>query len=346
MRIPGYLLAAAMLIAPLAYGAEVPVIVDDAAITSRIESMYLLNTKLNPLDINTTTVDGVVTITGSVKNQAQKDLAEELAFSVEGVKKVENNITVISLVIGEKERRTWKGRVEDKTVTTSVRARLLYHSQLKGLTIGVATVNCVVTLSGVVASDLQRQLIVDITKETRAVKGVVDNLTVRGREDATATQFVGQQFTDEWLESRVETAIVVNRHLSIRELDVEVNDGVCYLTGSVASEDRRELAGQIAGNLQGITEVDNQITVRSGEAEIIPGTKPEKGPVNPKVKGKGRAVRHNSRDKAPATEGEPFNPAPDAQPEAPAQDEELLLEPLDLANPAEPRVEANTLPAP
>ena len=51
-----------------AYGAGA---VSDAAITAEVEASFLLHEKLNPFDINTTTVDGTVTLTGAVANEEQ-----------------------------------------------------------------------------------------------------------------------------------------------------------------------------------------------------------------------------------------------------------------------------------
>jgi len=58
----------AILMAALAVpaGAAVRTAAKDALITGRIESTFLLNEQLNPFNINTTTKNGVVTLTGSV----------------------------------------------------------------------------------------------------------------------------------------------------------------------------------------------------------------------------------------------------------------------------------------
>ena len=49
--------------------------VSDAAITTRIETMFLLNEHLSAFEINTGTQRGVVTLRGGVETQIQKDLA-------------------------------------------------------------------------------------------------------------------------------------------------------------------------------------------------------------------------------------------------------------------------------
>lgn len=257
---------ASMLSAP---GEQVVTSIEDSAITTQIETLYLLNEHLNPFNINTTTHSGNVMLTGSVNDEVQKELAEDLALGVKGVAFVDNRLVVINTVIGEKERRTWKQRVADRALSASVKTRLLFNGEFKGLKIGISTINSVVTLYGVVPTEEHATTMTKIAAETKGVKDVVNSLTVRRRDDAyDAVRGAGRQISDEWIESRVETAVLLNRHLSIRELDVEVDDGICILTGSVNSEAKKELAGEIASSIRGVGEVRNNIIVRDGE-EVV-----------------------------------------------------------------------------
>ena len=127
----------------------------DASITAQIETTFLFNRHLSPFNINTTTSDGVVTLTGAVADEVQRELAENIAASVEAVDSVVNNITVMGTVLTERPKRTWRQRIDDMTVSASVRSRLLYNKEFKGLKIGVASELGVVSLYGVVASEDQ-----------------------------------------------------------------------------------------------------------------------------------------------------------------------------------------------
>lgn len=254
-------LLVAVITGALCTASEVSAEVDDAATTARIETMFLLNEQLSPFNINTTTNDGRVTLTGSVNDEVQRDLAEELARSAKGVKSVENHITAVPTVIGEKERRGFKQRWNDRTLSASIRSRLLYHRQFKGLRIGVSTVNGVVTLHGVVGTQEQKETIGTVTADTKGVERVVNNLTVSPKKEMDPVQNIGRQFSDEWVEGRVETAILLNKHLSVGALNVEVDDGVCILTGTVNSEAKRKLAEDVALSIQGVEKVRNEIRV-------------------------------------------------------------------------------------
>lgn len=240
--------------------------VEDTTITARIETLYLLDQHLNPLNINTTTRNGHVMITGTVNDEVERELAEDLALGVKGVRFVDNQLAVINTVVGEKEKRTWRQRIEDRSVSAAVKARLLYNGQFKGLKIGITTVNNVVSLYGVVPSEEHSEKIAYIAMETKGVREVVNDLQVRPKDPSDPILGVGRQISDEWLESRVETAFLLNRHLSTREVDVEVDDGICILTGSVNSEEKQRVAGDIARSIQGVKDVRNHITVRGNES--------------------------------------------------------------------------------
>lgn len=241
----------------------------DTAITARIETLFAVNEYLSPLNINTTTQNGLVTLTGSVEDEIQKDLAEDLAKTVDGVTEVRNNLTVVGTVVSERPRKGWREVINDMTLNAAIRSRLLYNKELKGLKIGVSTEKGVVTLHGVVNTHFQKEHIEKVVMETRGVERVVNNLTVHERSPAPPLDAVTQKVSDEWVEKRVQTAVVFNRHLSIRNLNVNVNNGLCILTGTVDTEEQRELAESLALSIAGVDRVQNDIQVYSPPAPPV-----------------------------------------------------------------------------
>ena len=63
--------------------------VNDTWITTKVKADLLATENVSGLDIKVETVDGVVTLTGAVTSQAQKDKAVEVAKQIKGVKRVE-----------------------------------------------------------------------------------------------------------------------------------------------------------------------------------------------------------------------------------------------------------------
>lgn len=68
--------------------------IDDTAITAKVKTALINDSRVKSSDISVTTFKGDVQLSGFVDNGDQKSAAKEDAKSVEGVKDVTNNITV------------------------------------------------------------------------------------------------------------------------------------------------------------------------------------------------------------------------------------------------------------
>lgn len=149
----------------------------DAWIDGKAESTLLFNTHLNAFKIDTDVKDGVITLTGTVENEVDKALAGELMASLDGVSDVENDLKIE----GEKPSDTAKAlqAMKDAKVETVVKARLLMESEVGGTDVEVEVTEGVVTLTGKVSSDAERQLAVTIAKNANDVKDVKDELKVK-----------------------------------------------------------------------------------------------------------------------------------------------------------------------
>ena len=67
---------------------------DDAAITAKIKVEILSDPLLKVSQINVTTVNGVVNLSGLVDSQQSSDRAIEIAHSVKNVRSVENGLVI------------------------------------------------------------------------------------------------------------------------------------------------------------------------------------------------------------------------------------------------------------
>jgi osmotically-inducible protein OsmY len=68
--------------------------IDDASITSQIETALVFHKSTSVFRTGVKTKNGVVTLSGKVNNAAEKDLVAKFASDIEGVKKVINNLTI------------------------------------------------------------------------------------------------------------------------------------------------------------------------------------------------------------------------------------------------------------
>ncbi|WP_331353105.1 BON domain-containing protein [Cellvibrio sp. UBA7671] len=75
-------------------------------------------------------------------------------------------------------------------------------------------------------------------------------------------------FKDGWIESKLETALILNKHLNPFEIDIRVDGDRATLEGNVYSDIDRELAENIALGIEGIDSVTNKIKVIEKPAKV------------------------------------------------------------------------------
>jgi len=68
--------------------------IDDASITAQVKAALLSHHSTSAIHTTVSTTDGVVTVGGTAKNEAEKSLVTKLATDVEGVTSVLNNMTI------------------------------------------------------------------------------------------------------------------------------------------------------------------------------------------------------------------------------------------------------------
>jgi hyperosmotically inducible periplasmic protein len=68
--------------------------IDDASITAQVKGSLLTHRSTSVLKTKVTTNDGVVTVSGQARNEAEKALVTKLVADINGVKSVVNNITI------------------------------------------------------------------------------------------------------------------------------------------------------------------------------------------------------------------------------------------------------------
>ena len=135
------LITVALLIGHISPGCKSKV--NDADVENAAEAALASNDNLKGLSVNVK--DGIATITGEVKNESEKTAAETAVKSVNGVKSVQNNVTVAAAAPVE--------ITGDDALTKGVRDATKDYPSVK------ATVNeGVISVSGELKSDQWRKL--------------------------------------------------------------------------------------------------------------------------------------------------------------------------------------------
>lgn len=68
--------------------------VDNATLTTKVKAALAADAGLSTLKLTVKSSNGIVTITGGVVSQQQKDTVQRVASAVHGVNSVQNNVTV------------------------------------------------------------------------------------------------------------------------------------------------------------------------------------------------------------------------------------------------------------
>jgi len=161
----------------------------DAWLDGKIESALLINRHLNNFTIDTDVKKGKAYLSGTVNSEVDRDLAAEIARSIEGVTSVDNDIIVkkqpemmdkmhLSHKHQKDQTRSFGVWYDDATTTASIKSELLWNEQTSGLDINVDTAFGVVTLNGVVDSESEKDLIEQIAENTPGVRNVESEIEV------------------------------------------------------------------------------------------------------------------------------------------------------------------------
>jgi len=146
--------------------------IDDSAITTKVKSALLADAEVKALDIKVETNKGEVQLSGFVETQAQIDRAVSVAKGVEGVKNVDNKMSLkIPTTVGEK--------IDDGIITTKVKGALVAESGIDSGDIAVVTRDGVVQLSGFVKDQAQIDRAVQVARNAQGVKDVMNEMSVK-----------------------------------------------------------------------------------------------------------------------------------------------------------------------
>ena len=146
--------------------------VDDATIKLNISRKLLTSENNLFRDIDTSVIEGIVLLTGIVENQEKRIEAVKIVWEVDGVKEVINEIE-----IGEKT--SIKEYANDVWITTQIKALAARDIGLRSISYNVETIKGKVFLAGITSRPEQLETLVNITKNVKGVKEVVNYVVIK-----------------------------------------------------------------------------------------------------------------------------------------------------------------------
>jgi osmotically-inducible protein OsmY len=147
----------------------------DAWLRDKVKVTLLFHRSVSAGTTEVDVKDGIVTLRGDAASQAQKELTTEYAKDVEGVKDVNNEMTVTKT---SKKTRTVGEKIDDASITAQVKMALLYHRSTSALNTKVETKRGVVTLYGKASNAAELNLATKLVNDVNGVKGVKNRMTI------------------------------------------------------------------------------------------------------------------------------------------------------------------------
>lgn len=201
--------------------------------------------------------DGVVELTGSVESYAEKQFSEIVAKGVDGVRDVNNRITLVY----EDDR-------PDQEIKAEIDTRLQNDVRVDDSLISIKVDNGNAVLSGSVGS-LQEKNQVLYDAWVAGVRSVdLSDLHVTWWiRDEMKRDFTAERPSDQEIRMAVKDAFFYDPRIYSFKPSVEVADGVVTLSGMVSGARAKLAAEQDARNTFGVRRVYNNLKVRT----LIPG---------------------------------------------------------------------------
>ena len=231
----------------------------DDTTASNVKSALSLSKRISAYNIDVASKDGVVMLTGQVASESVKSLAGEIARDTEGVKEVNNQITVDPGAQPSSE----SVRVEDLEIRSAILEAIARSSELGGKNIEVKVENRMVTLSGSVTTPAQHNGAEQIARAAGNVAGVTNNLEITNPQAATEPPSVNAASVDQNadLAKRVEFELFRTGAFETAALKISSKDGTVTLSGTVRSLAEKLLAERIAQGVPGVKKVEDRVSV-------------------------------------------------------------------------------------
>jgi osmotically-inducible protein OsmY len=240
---------------------------NDGKIESSFKKTYVYKTYLMDDSIKVNAKDGVVTLTGTVADESRKNLAQETASNLPGVKSVDNQLET---------KAEDDADSADAWIGSKVKMALLFHRNVSGFQTDVEVKNGVVTLRGEAKNAAQKQLASEYAADIEGVKSVKNELTIekdtdkdknKDDKDDGKNQSMGDKIDDASVTAQVKTALLTHRSTSALHTKVETQDGVVTLTGVAKNKAEKTLVSKLVSDIQGVTDVKNEMTVKADNKE-------------------------------------------------------------------------------
>ncbi|WP_010301854.1 BON domain-containing protein [Candidatus Odyssella thessalonicensis] len=187
--------------------------------------------------------NGIVTLSGSVSNYYQKSLAERAAKNVQGVKGI---VEELQVNLGESFKRS-----DEEIAEAAIRA-IDWDATIPSGRVTITVEHGIITLTGDVEYQYQRERASQDVKYIYGVKNVVNNITLKPTLTINPDQVA----------SKILSEFQRNAIIDARNIRVKTDGSKIILKGNLHSWAEYDEASHAAWSIPGVTQVDmREVTI-------------------------------------------------------------------------------------
>ena len=146
--------------------------VEDTIIVAQLKNAYFSNNEKIFFNVSVEVTEGRVLLTGSVEQIDERIEATKLAWGIEGVNEVINEIQISN-------DEGILDYADDLIMKTKINAKLLLDKDILNLNYSVEVVNSVVYLIGIAQSQEELDSVINISKSTFGVQNVINYVRLK-----------------------------------------------------------------------------------------------------------------------------------------------------------------------
>jgi osmotically-inducible protein OsmY len=148
----------------------------DAWIRMKLKTMLMLHANLDGANTRIEVIGGSVTLRGVISSQAGKELTTEYVKDVEGVKDVDNEMTVAAAP--HQDHRTVGELIDDASIKSQIKLALMFHRGTNPFRTEISVDRGVVIVTGKAKNAAEIELVTKRIEDIHGVKAVHNRMII------------------------------------------------------------------------------------------------------------------------------------------------------------------------
>tara|TARA_B100000787_G_scaffold119479_1_gene89634 strand:+ start:401 stop:991 length:591 start_codon:yes stop_codon:yes gene_type:complete len=146
--------------------------VEDTIILAQLKNVYFSNNEIIFFNVSVDVTEGRILLTGAVEQTDQRIEATKLAWGIDGVIEVINEIQISN-------DESILDYADDLIMKTKINAQLLLEQDVLNINYSVEVVNGIVYLIGIAQNQVELDIVITISKNTYGVQDVINYVRLK-----------------------------------------------------------------------------------------------------------------------------------------------------------------------